>query len=108
MPRSFIALKVRGWSSPSTRRIVAADVLVQRGYRLVAAGRLLRRDRPCHLLGGGRAGFLDPGQIFYFIIAGQNGMVEGSYGQDSTGIEEPEATLPVVCDRPQFLGGICF
>jgi len=34
--------------------------------------------------------------------------VEGSYGQDSAGFEEPEAILPVVCDRPQYLGGICF
>lgn len=48
------------------------------------------------------------GKGFFFTIAGQNGTVEGSYGQDSNGAEEPEATFPVVCNLPQFLGGGCF
>jgi hypothetical protein len=49
------------------------------------------------------------GQGIFFTIAGQNGSVEGSYGQDSIGAEEPEAVLPIyACDRPQFLGGGCF
>jgi len=53
-------------------------------------------------------GMPEPGRLFYFIIAGQNGSVEGSYGQNAAGVEEPEATLPIVCDVPQYLGGICY
>jgi hypothetical protein len=48
------------------------------------------------------------GKAFFFTMVGQNGSVEGSYGQDSTGAEDPDATLAVVCHLPQFLGGGCF
>jgi hypothetical protein len=48
------------------------------------------------------------GQAFYFAIVGQNGSVEGSYGQSSSNTEEPEATFPAICAKPQFLGGACF
>ena len=48
------------------------------------------------------------GQAFYFAVVGQNGSVEGSYGQNSSNNEEPEATFPAICARPQLLGGGCF
>jgi hypothetical protein len=33
---------------------------------------------------------------------------EGSYGQDWTGAERPEATFPAICKHPLFVGGGCF
>ncbi len=48
-----------------------------------------------------------PGQLQYFVIAGQNGVAEGSYGRDSSGSELPEADGVGSCDKPQSLGGTC-
>ncbi len=47
-----------------------------------------------------------PDNIF-FVIAGNNGVEEGSYGDDSTGTERPEATGIGACDLPQNLTGTC-
>jgi len=47
------------------------------------------------------------GTFYYFVIVGNNGTIEGSYGQDSAGIERPEAgTLPG-CSYPQQLIDAC-
>ncbi len=78
----------------------------------IGAGGMTWTSAACGLGTSGSANVLlgNPpvGQVYYFVIAGQNGSVEGSYGQDSGGIERAESTLPVICDRPQFLGGACF
>ena len=78
----------------------------------IGAGGMTWTGAACGLGTSGSAGVLlgNPpvGQVYYFVIAGQNGSIEGSYGQDSNGTERSEATLAVICDRPQFLGGACF
>ncbi len=45
-----------------------------------------------------------PGAYHYFVIVGQNGISEGSYGKDSSGTERPEASGVGSCDLPQSLG----
>jgi subtilisin-like proprotein convertase family protein len=84
------------------------------GPGMIGAGGLVWTNALCGLGTSGTANVLlglgNPpvGKGFFFTIAGQNGSVEGSYGQDSGSVEEPEANLPVVCNLPQFLGGGCF
>ena len=48
-----------------------------------------------------------PGEFFYFVVVGQNYVHEGSYGQDSYGVERPEATGFGACDRPQEIPVAC-
>jgi fibronectin type 3 domain-containing protein len=47
-----------------------------------------------------------PGTFLYFVIVGQRGGVEGSYGTSSAS-ERPEAIGIGACDAPQTLGGSC-
>lgn len=42
-----------------------------------------------------------------FVVVGQNGLREGSYGTDSSGAELPEAVEVGDCDRPRDLLGSC-
>jgi hypothetical protein len=48
-----------------------------------------------------------PGKFFYFVVVGQTFSLEGSYGQNSGGIERPEAVGLGVCEQPQSLVGPC-
>ncbi|HHN75273.1 MAG TPA: hypothetical protein ENK10_08610, partial [Acidobacteria bacterium] len=48
-----------------------------------------------------------PGEAIYFVVVGQNDVVEGSYGLDSEFIERPEANGVGICDLPRDLSGIC-
>ncbi|MBZ5640119.1 MAG: hypothetical protein LAO51_15340 [Acidobacteriia bacterium] len=51
-----------------------------------------------------------PGGFFYFVLVGQDGAEEGSFGQGrgpSGPVERPEAILVGACDRPQSLAGDC-
>ena len=48
-----------------------------------------------------------PGEFFYFVVVGQNYAHEGSYGQDSFGVERPEAAGFGACDRPQVIATTC-
>jgi hypothetical protein len=48
-----------------------------------------------------------PGEFFYFVVVGQNYAHEGSYGQDSFGVERPEAAGFGACDRPQVIPAAC-
>ncbi len=48
-----------------------------------------------------------PGQFHYFVIVGQSPALEGSFGQDSTGNERPEALGLAVCELPLSLAGAC-
>jgi hypothetical protein len=47
-----------------------------------------------------------PGSFFYFVIVGQNGTKEGSYGTGAAG-ERAEAAGVGACDKPQNLTGTC-
>jgi len=65
----------------------------------------------CSLGVNGSASF-DPGptptsMLVYFIVAGQTGAKEGSYGRASNGSERPEASGVGLCDRPQALNANC-
>ena len=48
-----------------------------------------------------------PGQFTYFVVVGNSGSSEGSYGRDSAGVERPESVGLGSCDPPQTLVGIC-
>jgi hypothetical protein len=48
-----------------------------------------------------------PGQAFYFVVVGQTGTKESSYGKNSSGGERPEAVAVGLCDRPRDLTGSC-
>jgi hypothetical protein len=48
-----------------------------------------------------------PGKFVYVVIVGHTSSIEGSYGQDSTGLERPEAIGMGVCDMPQDLVAAC-
>lgn len=66
----------------------------------------------CALGTTGRASFtpggtLPPGGLAYFVLVGQRGAVEGSYGRRSSGAERPEAVGVGTCDAAQNLGGAC-
>jgi hypothetical protein len=43
----------------------------------------------------------------FFIIAGEDGTSEGSYGRASSGAERPEDISAAVCERPQDLFNSC-
>jgi hypothetical protein len=47
------------------------------------------------------------GRFFYWVVVGQTFSLEGSYGQNSSSVERPEAIALGACDRPQSLGGAC-
>jgi hypothetical protein len=61
----------------------------------------------CFLGRTGHASF-DPGlDNAFFLIVGNTGAVEGSYGPDSVGVERPEDVGTAVCDLSQDLSGTC-
>lgn len=65
----------------------------------------------CALGTGGSATF-DPGAppangLIWFVVVGNNGLVEGSYGVDSSGGEIPEAVGVGACDLPQLVASQC-
>ncbi len=61
----------------------------------------------CDVGASGTASF-DPGAgSVFFLIAGHEGSIEGSYGQDSLGAERPEDAGTPVCPYTQQLAAIC-
>ncbi|MEO6436433.1 MAG: hypothetical protein ABIP55_11840, partial [Tepidisphaeraceae bacterium] len=63
-------------------------------------------------LGNGPAATFDPGDpapgaLLYWVIVGQTVLREGSYGQNSSAVEIPEAIGVGSCDRPQVFSGVC-
>lgn len=48
-----------------------------------------------------------PGWLVYFVVAGNDGVHEGSYGRASSGAERPEAVGLPGCGYPQRLEGAC-
>jgi hypothetical protein len=74
------------------------------------AGSIAWTNVACAVGNTGHAMF-DPGDpapdtYLYFVIVGQRGTVEGSYGTGSAG-ERPEAIGFGACKAPQVLGGTC-
>jgi len=61
----------------------------------------------CHVGDSGSATF-DPGPgDFFFLVVGNTGWAEGSYGSDSAGAERPEDIGTAGCDLVQDLSGSC-
>ena len=48
-----------------------------------------------------------PGTAIYFLVAGNNGSVEGSYGHDWLGSERPGDPDTPICPYPQALTAVC-
>jgi hypothetical protein len=63
----------------------------------------------CNVGASGTASFDSTGMgNLFFVITGNNGTVEGSFGLDGSGGERPEDTLATgVCDHSQDLTGTC-
>jgi hypothetical protein len=60
------------------------------------------------LVGPSGAASFDPGlPSAFFLVVGNNGTVEGSYGKNHLGTERPEYTGAVGCELPQDLTGTC-
>lgn len=55
----------------------------------------------------GSATFNPGAGAYFFLVVGNNGAVEGSYGLDAAGAERPEAAGPAECDYPQDLNASC-
>ena len=61
----------------------------------------------CHAGTSGQASF-DPGpESYFFLVVGNNGWAEGSYGLDSDGLQRPEGLGTPGCDLVQDLSGSC-
>ncbi len=76
---------------------------------LADVGSYTYSDAACNVGATGTASFDTTGhdQLF-FVIAGNNGAVEGSFGLNGSGAERPEDTLATgVCDHTQDLTGTC-
>jgi hypothetical protein len=63
----------------------------------------------CGLGMGGAYAWTPPAspESLFFVIVGNNGTVEGSYGLDGSGAERPEDVLGAVCPLPQDLTNRC-
>jgi hypothetical protein len=56
--------------------------------------------------GSGSATFNPGGGSFFFLVVGENGVDEGSYGTASSGAQIPEDTGTAGCNRSQNLGNV--
>ncbi|GEM_PF-4185935 len=64
-------------------------------------------DAACNVGVSGAASFTDNGLAdLFFVIVGNDGVKEGSYGRDSAGLERPEDVGTPVCDTVQDLAGV--
>ena len=62
----------------------------------------------CHVGATGTADFTLAGGNRFWVIVGQNGVIEGSYGlYDEPPVERPEADLVSTCNLPWDPGSIC-
>jgi len=55
----------------------------------------------------GSLAFTSAEPSFFFVVVGENGSQEGTYGVDSALVERPEATGLGACDYPQSLAATC-
>jgi hypothetical protein len=60
----------------------------------------------CNVGASGSASFVPAAGDQFFLLVGQDGVREGSYGKNSAGVERPEDTATPGCDRPQDLAGV--
>jgi hypothetical protein len=74
---------------------------------LPIAGGLSYADSGCSADTTGFLSFDPPAGDAFFLVVGQNGEVEGSYGRDSAGAQRPQAAGVGLCDYPQALTGTC-
>jgi len=59
-------------------------------------------------IGTSGAGVFNPGPgSVFFLLVGDNGTIEGSYGKTASGAARPESFGLGVCDRPQVLTALC-
>jgi hypothetical protein len=61
----------------------------------------------CALGTSGTATFNPGTNSYFFLMAGNDGSLEGSYGQDSHGAERPAATNASACTLPQNVNATC-
>ncbi len=68
-------------------------------------------DQHCFVGSSGSSGIdppdPPPGSLLYFVIVGNDGTNEGSYGRDHAGVERPEAVGLPDCDFPRVLDALC-
>ena len=75
---------------------------------LTAVGAYAYSGAECFCGDDGSTSFVPGGATnLFFVIAGNNGAVEGSFGRDALDTERPEASLAVGCDLPQELTASC-
>ena len=74
-------------------------------------GQVTWSGQACALGATGQAtfdpGLPAPGWLLYFVVVGNDGVYEGSYGRASSRAERPEAAGLPGCDYPQRLEGAC-
>jgi hypothetical protein len=63
-------------------------------------------DAECSVGVSGAAGFTPALDNVFFLIVGNDGTEEGTYGEDSSDVQRPEDVGTPVCDRVQNLGGV--
>jgi hypothetical protein len=65
----------------------------------------------CYLGADGSASFDPgnpaPGSWIHFVVVGNNGAIEGSYGRSSGGAERPAANPQISCGYVQLLTDVC-
>jgi hypothetical protein len=61
----------------------------------------------CALGASGTATFNPGTGSYFFLISGNDGSMEGSYGRDSHGVERPAETDPSACTLPQNSNATC-
>jgi hypothetical protein len=74
---------------------------------LSALGAMTFSQRFCNRGTSGTTTFTLPAGSFFWIIAGNDGSTEGSYGTNSAGAERPEDTGASACNLPQDLSLTC-
>lgn len=60
----------------------------------------------CNVGASGSGSFVPVAGDLFFLIVGNDGAREGSYGTNGAGAERPEDTATPGCDLPQDLGGV--
>ena len=84
----------------------AADHTIYRGSLGSVSGYGLS-DAECNVGTSGTASFTPGAGDWFFMIVGNNGSSEGSYGTDSYGAERPADLETTSCDIPQDLASTC-
>jgi hypothetical protein len=111
------ALMVTGYDSATGVMSISFGIPCDAGDHALEYGVLSHADLAAYNWAGqecglGVTGIYDwsttgrPDSMFFVVVA-NNGIDEGSYGTDSTGLERPEDTVSMVCPLPQNLQYTC-